>query len=166
MGEPWNPSFSWFGDFRTCPLPKPIIFILGDTRILQISQEYIPNYFQYEFRKSQNFGALTIWKLCKRRVPGIMKIRFKISWRSWIWDQYLPESMKLNFGNMGSVSSKSTLGRNWKLWDFEAFVFFASRSPPPSTKIGRNQPCLLRFLGAKVVKRITWDQDINRILGT
>ena len=34
----------------------------------------------------------------------IMKIRITFSWKSWIWEQYLPESMKLKFGNSGSIS--------------------------------------------------------------
>ena len=36
----------------------------------------------------------------------MMKIRFINSWKAWIWDRYLPESMKWNFGIMRLVSSK------------------------------------------------------------
>ena len=47
----------------------------------------------------------------------MMKIRLVNSWKSWIWDQYLPESMKWNFGNMGLVSSnKSPDGQCWIFW--------------------------------------------------
>ena len=34
-----------------------------------------------------------------------------------IWDQYLPESMKWNFGNMGLVSSNNSPdGQCWQFW--------------------------------------------------
>ena len=34
----------------------------------------------------------------------IMKIHPIISWKSWTWDQHLPEDLKWKFGDMGSLS--------------------------------------------------------------
>ena len=57
----------------------------------------------------------------------MMKIRLRISWKSWIWNQYLPENMngilvvwyqylpgntKWNFGNMRLLSSNKILTVN------------------------------------------------------
>ena len=58
FGKPEEPSFLWWSDFWTCPwLPKPILFISGDARILQIFQETSRIIFQkYCLRNSQHFG--------------------------------------------------------------------------------------------------------------
>ena len=77
----------------------------------------IPNYFQ-EYEENEliskhimfiNLIMLdfnSFWFLRKRRAPEIMKIRVIISWKSWIWDKYLPENMKWIFGNMGPISTR------------------------------------------------------------
>ena len=47
----------------------------------------------------------------------MMKIRLRISRKTWIWDQYPPEDMKWNCGNMGLVSSNKRFdGQCWKFW--------------------------------------------------
>ena len=38
-------------------------------------------------------------QICKRRAPENNEDPFKKYWKSWIWDQYLPENMKQKFGN-------------------------------------------------------------------
>ena len=41
-----KPSFLWFRDFWTCPrLPKPILFIFADTRILNKNQQKSQGHF-------------------------------------------------------------------------------------------------------------------------
>ena len=46
-----------------------------------------------------------------------MNIRRKMSWTSWMRDQYLPESMKWNFANMGSLKLRHFETK--KLWNQE-----------------------------------------------
>ena len=115
-GKNENPSFLWFRDFRTCPwLPKPIIFIFGNTRIPQITRETTRSIFRKSyFWKSQHFGNRTFWKVRKRRAPTtpddplnqflkIMNMRSKSSRNGIlvIWNQYFSKNMK------------------WHLWTFE-----------------------------------------------
>ena len=64
MGETENPSFSRFRDFWTCPwVPKPTMFVFGDTRILQTIQESITNTFSRNiFLEISNFGhSITLY---------------------------------------------------------------------------------------------------------
>ena len=63
--------------------------------------------------------------------------------KSWIWDQYLPGNMKLNVGNMGSISINKHGMDSWifgtsELWNFE------TKTPRNfDTKKPRNQETFL-----------------------
>ena len=77
FGKPESPSFSWFRDFWTCPeLPKPILFVFGDTKTFQIIQEKSRNAFENIVSGSliRNVGnhCLKCWK---DRHRNILKIR-------------------------------------------------------------------------------------------
>ena len=121
MGESSNPSFLWFRDLWTCPwLPKPIILIIfGDTRTPKEHQKISSYIFKkYIFANLENLEihiALQLWKDGRRQIS---KIRLIKSWKSWIWDQYLPRNMKWTFGNMVPISFKNIQGFS-KLWNQE-----------------------------------------------
>ena len=53
-----------------------------------------------------------------RRIPKIHLITF---WKSWIWDQSLPENMKWSFSNMGSISSNN-MKSFLTLWNFSLWI--------------------------------------------
>ena len=63
MGEPENPSFLWFRDFRTCPwAPTPILFIFGGPRRPQKTQEK-PKPFLNIIFKYMNLKSCKCWKI-------------------------------------------------------------------------------------------------------
>ena len=60
----------------------------------------IPNHFwKISCWKSQHAWFLNFGKDGGRKIPTISLI----FWKYWIWDQQLPEIMKWNFDNMGSI---------------------------------------------------------------
>ena len=116
-GEPSNPSFSWFLDFRTCPwAPKPFIFMFGETRIRWIIQEQGPNHclenislLDLELLDFENFenvgedGRRTIRKsrllFLEIREYGIDIFPKAWNWNFVIWDHWFFETLKFwNFG--------------------------------------------------------------------
>ena len=85
-----------FGFSDVSMIQKTISFIFGDTTL--------------EIQVCEHVGKDV------RRI--ILKIRLKSFWKSWIWDQHLPENMRWLFGNIGSISSK-TLNSFLKFWSIE-----------------------------------------------
>ena len=159
MGEPSNPSFSWFLGFRTCPrAPKPISFIFGDARILQMIQETPQILFgKYYFLKSQNVENSTFWKCWKRRGLKIMQVRLISSWKYGIWDQYLPENKKSKLGkslkHWNQEPSKPRTFETKKLWNQETLkprnqepLPLNTPTPTPAHKWGSWFFVLLFFL--------------------
>ena len=68
-----------------------------------------------------------------------MKTRFKKSWKSWVWDQYIPEDMKWHFGNMGALNLETK-----KLWNQETskpihFETKKQQTKKPNNKKPTNQ---------------------------
>ena len=64
-----------------------------------------------------NLKILEIQKFDNFRKEGrldIPKIRFIKSWKSRIWDQYLPENMKQTFGKFSKPETKSQETKNTK----------------------------------------------------
>ena len=110
LGENQKPSFLWFRDFGMCPgAPKPIMFICWDTGMPKINQEHPWNIFRsIRFRNVTNFELHNFDSFRKDGRRTIPTFCLMESWKSWIWDQYLPENMKWVVGNMGSL----------KLWNF------------------------------------------------
>ena len=73
-------------------------------------QEILKPFLKYDYAwKSHNCGSPKFWNFEKDRCRKIPTIRLIYYWKSWIWDQYLPENMDWNLSNMGSL----------KLWSFE-----------------------------------------------
>ena len=68
-----------------------------------------PNHFEkYYVYKSNKCSGIRVVFFCKRLGPTNDEDPFNKFLKSWIWDQYLFENMKCNFGNMGSVSSNKS----------------------------------------------------------
>ena len=122
-GRTPKPSFLCFWDFWTCPrAPKSIILMFEDPRILKQNKE---KQFIFKNLILINLKVLDIQHFDFFRKDGRWKSRspnITISWKSWIWDQYIPANMKWHFGNMGSVCSK-TINEFWidELWNFLNF---------------------------------------------
>ena len=93
------------------------------TKILQKNQENMGTSWQilssgiWEFGKSK---TLTFFRKGGRR--GMIEIRPNNSWKSWTWISYLPEHMKLNFGN----GTKKR--RNFVQWNYLHFWFLLKNS--------------------------------------
>jgi len=95
--------------------PRTISFILRDTRILQITNEQTQHILgKYYCCKPQNYEKQKLLMLGKAgtQTPDDPSNMF---WRSVIWDQYRPESIKRKCGNMGYWLFEAL-----KLWNFEA----------------------------------------------
>ena len=85
---------SGFSDVSTTPKTNIIYFLRHQDT--QINPRYTPIMF-----KNSIYGNINTLEIENCRT--ILKIRLTKCWTSWIWDQYLPENMKWNFGNMGSL---------------------------------------------------------------
>ena len=46
----------------------------------------------------------------------MMKSRLTKSWKSWIWDKYLPENMKWKFGNKTKKRRNEDMKTEMKSW--------------------------------------------------
>ena len=123
MGETEHPSCLWFRDFWTCPwAPKTNIIYLWrhqDTVASpRKSQILFTNIIFVNIKISEidNLG-----KDGRRTFPTTRLIN---SWKYWKWDQYLPENMKWNFGNMGSL-------KLWKLSNQETKARWSQETKKP-----------------------------------
>ena len=95
MRDPQKPSCSWFGDFQTCPWPpKPILFILGDTRTLQLNQANSRFIFENIVENRKIMGTDVLENCgkdgCRKTAEGLLNKFLKC----WLWDQYLSKDMK------------------------------------------------------------------------
>ena len=116
MGETEHQSFSWFRDFRMCPwAPKQFCLLWRHQDTSTISREN-PNCFKICVGNFKIIGNRQIWKNGKDTCQETPTIRVRILWNSGIWDQYLPEKMKWNVGNMGSVASQNI---KWVFWIYD-----------------------------------------------
>ena len=120
-GRDRNSSFLRFRALWTCTwVPKRILFIVGGTRIPQQIQEAPQtNFWKYCFVMFQSFGNRHFWFVGKEGHRKHMKIRLTVSWKSWIWDQDLPENMKWKFGKMEPISSNKHEMEFVNFWNFE-----------------------------------------------
>ena len=73
-------------------------------------------------------------------------------WESWKLDQYLPESMKLKYGNMGSLNLRNFETK--KLWNQETKKHFETKSRKPMNQ-GTKQPFLFSSKGVPSTPRHT-----------
>ena len=122
MGEPSNPHFYDFGIPDASFSPKTNIIYLSRPQDTSNNSRKIKNHFQNTFfwEHFKNWHPCVFAVSGKDRRRTIPTIRRIISWKSWIWDQYLPEHMKWNFGNMGSISSEKIFNdfRKFEIWNF------------------------------------------------
>ena len=133
-GGPKNLSSLWFRDFRTCPRAlKSIIGIFGNPRTLKTNQENIVEYswkiLCLQISKcwtSQNFD--NFGKDGRRQIPTIRLIQ---SCKSWIWNQYLPETIFSNLVSLWNVETK-------KPWFFETKKQ-TTRNQKPRNRTPRNR---------------------------
>ena len=61
------------------------------------------SFSKYLLFMNLKISEIIFWKFRTRRGPNIPAIRLINSWKAWIWDQSLSESMKWIFGNMESL---------------------------------------------------------------
>ena len=98
-GRTLKPSLSWFPDFRTCLfLQNQLSFSLerpGYHNTSKKTPESCSKNICLKIRKWIS-KIWQFWKKGGRRT--IRSINLINSWKSWIWDQYLPENAKWTFG--------------------------------------------------------------------
>ena len=95
--------------------PKTICFILWDTRTPKTKQENPWNVFKHII--FTNIKISEIENVVIFRKDGhrqILESRLRNSWTSWIWDQYLPESMKWKIGKFCKPINHETKHRETK----------------------------------------------------
>ena len=89
---------------------KANYFMFGDTGPLWKNQEQSPIVFEQNhfihlhILESYNFQSCG--QDGRRQIPTTRLIN---SWKSWIWDQYLPENMKWKFGKSLELWNQETL---------------------------------------------------------
>ena len=102
----------WFLDFRTRRTPYLWIWIYK--KICKEIRKQLGTFCTYYLYKFQIVGFQKLWKLWKGQALNNDEGPSNNILKTLVWYQYLPESMKLNFGNMGLVSfSKSPDGQGW-----------------------------------------------------
>ena len=151
-------------------LPKPILFMFGNTRKLQLIWENSGTIFKtYYFWKYRSIKQQTIWKLLERRVPEKIGDPFKMFLKIWNVESISSKKHDMQFLDLGSFenlkvrnfeslfSVRETLKLR-KLWNFENlelwnFYFHWRESPHPEFHI-----CFgVTFVGPKHRRRnIQW----------
>ena len=124
MGETENLSFLWFWDVWTCPrAPKPISFIFGDIRTLQIIQEKTQLIFKHIIWGQLRFVIVVFVGI----VCHTHHVLFSMS-RFAIWK--LRNFAILKLWNVETLA----------LWDQETFVF-SSTWIPSTPQHTDSHPC-------------------------
>ena len=85
----------------------------------------IANHFLNIIEKSQNVGNRIFGKFWKRRGPNNPE-DLSVFWKSWIWNQYLPENMTWTFLNAlehtGTETSRRSVEYFWKSWIWDHYL--------------------------------------------
>ena len=138
-----NPSCSWFRDFRTWPwAAKPILLIFWRHHdIITHPRKNTNRFWEILFVEISNCWKSKMILFGRDGRRELSTIRLINSWRSWIWEQYLPEDMKWKIGDLGWISSDHI---KWfsKLWKFETLELWNQETLKPrnqETKRPRNQ---------------------------
>ena len=100
MGEPQNQHFYDLGIFARVPdPPNQLSLFLETPEYLKNKEKPLGSFNKYYVI---NLEILETYLFDNFRKGGHrkMKIRLTKSWKSWMWDQYLPENMKLKFGKL------------------------------------------------------------------
>ena len=128
MGEPSTPSFLWFRDFRTCPwAPKPFIFIFGDTRTLQITQEKSQIIFHNITFEIWDLKILKLLEIC---VPHIFTFESYVFWNFETLTPWNSETLEVQNFETLKLRNQDFLQH----WNQNNFLSFKSGNPQhPST---------------------------------
>ena len=134
MGEPQTPHFYDFGTFEHVLSSQNQLFSSLETPGSLTKIRKIPSiYKKYSFWKFQHAGTLKCCQFSKRRAPTNEEDPSKKSKKSWMWNQYLPESRKWQFG----IFLKRQHQETNKLWNQETKTLWNFETKKPRNVVTR-----------------------------
>ena len=101
-----------------------------------------PNHFRRNMLlENLRMSETMSWQCWKRRAPGNLEdpVDIYFVWEYWIWDQYLPENMKWNFGKVGSISPKNITWMVFDVWNVGTANLLNFENKKPKTQETKHQ---------------------------